>query len=56
MEKGGLCSRGTFSPTKGNFLQQKVKVLEETHWLKLPALARHQSNLSCELFYDRRSW
>ena len=31
-------------------------VLGEVHWLKLPTLARHQSNHLHELFYDRRSW
>ena len=30
-------------------------LLEETHWLKLPTLARHHSNHLCELFYNRRS-
>ena len=33
-----------------------VLVLGETHRLKLPTLARHRGNHSCEFLYDRRSW
>ena len=33
-----------------------VLVLGETRRLKLPTLARHHGNHSCEFFYDRRSW
>ena len=33
-----------------------ISVLGETHWLKLPALARYHRNHLWELFYDRRSW
>ena len=33
-----------------------VQLLGEAHWGKLPTLARHHTNHSHEIFYDRRSW